>query len=145
MKLFTCKNQPWKSATCSGQSAGRKRRWGPRVSCPSGKPPIRSLWDISNPPIRDTCINPAFFAGMLRCNQRWARNLKIAAPQKQNAIYKTRAQYAKCIALLHYLKRIASKQLMLRMQIFAKKHFKVLRMQPQLLRQVNVIVDRIRI
>ncbi len=28
-------------------------------------------------------------------NYRWARNLKNVGPQKQNAICKTRAQYAK--------------------------------------------------
>jgi DNA-binding IscR family transcriptional regulator len=40
-------------------------------------------------------------------------------PQKQNAICKTRAQYA--IALLNYLKRIAPQQLMLRTQVSRKK------------------------
>jgi hypothetical protein len=44
------------------------------------------------------------------------RNLKNVAPQKQNAICKTRTQNA--IALLNYLKRIAPQQLMLRTQVF---------------------------
>jgi hypothetical protein len=46
----------------------------------------------------------------------WECKLKKVAPQKQNAICKTRAQNA--IALLNYLKRIAPQQLMLRMQVF---------------------------
>jgi hypothetical protein len=51
----------------------------------------------------------------------WARNINITnvAPQKQNAIRKTRAQYA--IALLNYLKRIAPQQLIQRTQVFTKK------------------------
>jgi hypothetical protein len=43
------------------------------------------------------------------------------APQKQNAICKTRAQNA--IALLNYLKRIVPQQLMLRTQVFKIKLF----------------------
>jgi hypothetical protein len=49
----------------------------------------------------------------------WARNITNVAPQKQNAIRKTRAQYA--IALLNYLKRIAPQQLIQRTQVFTKK------------------------
>jgi hypothetical protein len=49
----------------------------------------------------------------------WARKPKKVAPQKQNAICKTRAQNA--IALLNYLKRIAPQQSMLRMQVFKNK------------------------
>jgi hypothetical protein len=35
---------------------------------------------------------------MVKANfkQRWGRNFKTVAPQKQNAICKARAQYAKC-------------------------------------------------
>jgi hypothetical protein len=50
----------------------------------------------------------------------WERNLKNVAPQKQNAICKTRAQYTKRIALLNYLKHIALQQLMLRTQVLTK-------------------------
>jgi hypothetical protein len=49
--------------------------------------------------------------------QRWACNFRNVAPQKQNTICKTRAQHAKAIALLNYLKRITPQQLMLRRQI----------------------------
>jgi hypothetical protein len=52
---------------------------------------------------------------------KWARNIKNIAPQKQNAIYKTRVQSQNAIALLKYLKRIAPQQLMLRTQVFTKK------------------------
>jgi hypothetical protein len=55
--------------------------------------------------------------------QRWACNFKNVAPQKQNAICKTRAQYAKAIALLNYLKRTAPQQLMLGRQVFTKYFF----------------------
>jgi hypothetical protein len=51
----------------------------------------------------------------------WARNIKNVAPQKQNAICKTRAQYANAIALFNYLKRIAPQQLILSTQVFRKK------------------------
>ncbi len=50
----------------------------------------------------------------------WTRKLKIVAQQKQNAICKTSAQYAKRNCLLNYLKRIAPQQLMLRPQVFTK-------------------------
>jgi hypothetical protein len=46
---------------------------------------------------------------------------KNIAPQKQNAIYKTRAQSQNAIALLKCLKRIAPQQLMLRTQVFTKQ------------------------
>jgi hypothetical protein len=59
----------------------------------------------------------------------WARNLINDAPQKQNAICTTRAQYD--IALLNYLKRIAPQQLMMRTQVSAK-NFEAQRMLPQL-------------
>jgi hypothetical protein len=50
----------------------------------------------------------------------WVCNLKNVAPQKQNAICKTRAQYAKRNFALKYLKHIALQQLMLRMQFLQK-------------------------
>jgi hypothetical protein len=51
----------------------------------------------------------------------WVLNLKNVAPQKHNAICKTRAQYAKRNFALKYLKCIALQQLMLRMQVFTQK------------------------
>jgi hypothetical protein len=55
------------------------------------------------------------------CWHSWACNLKNVAPQKQNAICKTRAQNA--IALLNYLNRMVLQQLMLRTQVFTKKFY----------------------
>jgi hypothetical protein len=62
------------------------------------------------------------FDKIILYTQGWARSCKCknVAPPKQNAICKLRALYAKCKALLNYLKRIAPQQLMLRTQVFKK-------------------------
>jgi hypothetical protein len=79
---------------------------------------------------------------------RWARNLKNGLPQKQNAICKTRAQYAKCNCFLNYLKQIALQQLMIKKKVFTKKllcakNATAILLSKKVLSEVNSTVQKI--
>ncbi len=51
------------------------------------------------------------FDKIILYTQGWARNFKNVAPQKQNAICKLRAQYAKCNCTFKLFKGIVQRKL----------------------------------
>jgi hypothetical protein len=53
----------------------------------------------------------------------WARNLKNVAPQKQNAICKTRAQYAKHNYAFELFKAHCAATILLRTKVFTKNFY----------------------
>ncbi len=69
---------------------------------------------------------------VLSCEHRWARNLKNVAPQKQNAIWKTRAQYAKRNCSFELLKVHFAATINAKNGSFLQKKFKAKRTQSQL-------------
>jgi hypothetical protein len=75
----------------------------------------------------DTDIDMAIL--FLAMSHRWARNFKNVAPQKQNAICKTRAQYAKrnCafeLFLAHCAGKINAKNASFHKKILKRNFFK---------------------
>jgi hypothetical protein len=61
---------------------------------------------------------------------RWARKLKKVAPQKQNAICKTRAQYAKRNCAFELFKAHCAAAINAKNKNFHIQKFKAQRMQP---------------
>jgi hypothetical protein len=57
-------------------------------------------------------------------SHRWARNLKNVAPQMQNAICKTREQFAKCNCIFELLKAHCAETINAKNTSFHKKFLK---------------------
>jgi hypothetical protein len=80
---------------------------------------------------------------------RWARNLKNIALKSKTQFVKQERNMQDAIALFNYLKRIALRQLMLRLQVFTKRFLSAKNatatfLNKKVLSQVNSKVRRIR-
>jgi hypothetical protein len=71
-----------------------------------------------------TCTVPTAFMLLHCCWQRWARNSKNVAPQKQKTICKTRAQYAKRNCAFELFKAHGTATINAKNASFHKKIFK---------------------